>query len=130
MERRDEEGGVVVEGVVVGNGEQEVLVDVLILQTPNFLTTFVDNGVLVWMVSDGGGTRWGSKEMWEEFSFQGDGKREVRKDRSGQSRRGNNGDENFNDGQRKFFNGDVGKWDALNDFFELTVDIGVLVFGS
>jgi hypothetical protein len=57
MEGRDEEGGMVVEGVVPGDGEEEIFLDVFVLWTPDLLTTFVDDGILVWVVGDGGGTR-------------------------------------------------------------------------
>jgi hypothetical protein len=57
----DEEGGVVVKGVVAGDGEEKVLLDVFVLRAPDFLTSFVDDGVLVQVVGNGGGTRWGSE---------------------------------------------------------------------
>jgi hypothetical protein len=69
----DEKGGVVVKGVVLGDGEEEVLVDVFILGTPNLLTVFINNGVLMRVVGNGGGTRWGGEEMREKVSFRGDG---------------------------------------------------------
>jgi hypothetical protein len=53
----DEEGGVVVESIILGDGEQEIFLDIFILRAPDFLTTFIDNGVLVGVVGDGGGTR-------------------------------------------------------------------------
>jgi hypothetical protein len=57
----DEEGGMVVEGVVVGDGEKEVLLDIFVLRAPDFLTSFVDDGVLVRVIGDGGGARWGDE---------------------------------------------------------------------
>jgi hypothetical protein len=60
-ERRDEKGGVIVKGVVPGDGEQEVFLDILVLWAPDLLTAFIDDGVLVGVVSDGGGTRWGDE---------------------------------------------------------------------
>jgi hypothetical protein len=69
IEGGDKVGGVVIEGVVLGDGEEEVLLDVFILGAPDLLTAFIDNGVLMGVVVDGGGTRWGSKEIREEFSF-------------------------------------------------------------
>jgi hypothetical protein len=53
--------GVIVKGVVAGDGEEEVLLDVFVLWTPDFLTSFVDNGVLVRVVGDGSGTRRGGE---------------------------------------------------------------------
>jgi hypothetical protein len=70
--RRNIEGGVVVKGVVVGDGEKEVLLNILILQAPDFLTLFIDDGVLVRVVGDGGGAGQGSKKVEEELGFQGD----------------------------------------------------------
>jgi hypothetical protein len=53
----DEEGGVVVEGVIAGDGKEEVLLNILVLGAPDFLALFVDDGVLVWVVGDGSGAR-------------------------------------------------------------------------
>jgi hypothetical protein len=129
-EGSNEESGVVVESVVLGDGEEKVMLDVLILGAPDFLATFVNDGVLVRMVSDGGGARQGSEEVWEEFGFQGDGEREVGEDGSRQGRGGNNGNGGFNDGWQEVFNGDVSKQDMLDYFLKLEVDIDVLVFGG
>ena len=54
---------------------QEIALYVFILGDPNFLSTFVDDHVLVWVVV-GGSTRWGGEEVGEELSFQED--REVK----------------------------------------------------
>jgi hypothetical protein len=67
----DEVGGVVVEGVVLGDGEKEVTLDVLFLWALDLLITFIDDGVLMGVVGDSGGIRQGGKEMWEEFGFGG-----------------------------------------------------------
>jgi hypothetical protein len=69
MEQHDEVGGVIVKGIVPGNGEKEVLLDVFLLRAPDLLTAFVNDGVLMGVVSDGGGARWGGKEVGEELSF-------------------------------------------------------------
>jgi hypothetical protein len=69
MKGCDEEGGVVIKGVIAGDSEEEVLVNVLVLGAPDLFTTLVDNGVLVGMVGDSGDTRWDSEEVGEEFSF-------------------------------------------------------------
>jgi hypothetical protein len=128
MKGCDEEGRVVVEGVIVGDSEEEVFVNVLILQTPDFLTMFIDDGVLMWVVGNSGGAGWGGKEVGEEFGFWGNRKWEERENRSGWGGGGDNGDEGFNNGWQEVFYRDVGKWDALNNFLKLKVDIGVLVF--
>jgi hypothetical protein len=59
--RHDEKGGVIVKGVVPGDGEEKILLDVFVLWAPDFLTSFVDDGVLVRVIGDGGGTRWGDE---------------------------------------------------------------------
>jgi hypothetical protein len=127
IERCDEEGGMVVKGIVTGDGEKEVFVDILLLWAPDFLTAFVDNGILVGVVGDSSGAGWGSEEVREELGFWGKGEWEVRKDRSGWGRGGDNSDRSFSDGQQEVFYWDVGKWDTLNNFFKLKVDVGVLV---
>jgi hypothetical protein len=98
---------VVVKGVVVGDGEEEVTLNIFVLGTPDFLAAFVDNGVLVQVVSDGGSAGWGGEEVGEEFSFWGNGEREIGEDRSRQGRRGDNGDGCFNNGRQEVFNGDI-----------------------
>jgi hypothetical protein len=90
----------VVEGVVVGDGEEEVLLNVFVLRTPDFLTSLVNDGVLVGVVGNSGGAGWGGEEMGEELGFRGDGEREVREDRSGWSGGGDNGNRGFSDGWR------------------------------
>jgi hypothetical protein len=47
MEGHDKIGGVIVEGVVLRDSKKEVLLDVFLLQTPDFLAIFIDNGILV-----------------------------------------------------------------------------------
>jgi hypothetical protein len=69
----DEEGGIVVEGVVAGDGEEEVTLNIFVLRAPDFLTSFVDDGVLVRVVGNSGGAGWGGEEMGEELGFRGDG---------------------------------------------------------
>jgi hypothetical protein len=68
-EGHDEVGRVVIKSVVPGDGEEEVFLDVFFLWAPDLLTAFVDNDVLMRVVGDGGGTRWGSEEMREELGF-------------------------------------------------------------
>jgi hypothetical protein len=77
MEGGDEESQVIVEGIVPRDGEQEILLDIFILRTPDFLTAFIDNGVLVRVVGDSSGTRRGSEEVGEELSFWGDREWEI-----------------------------------------------------
>jgi hypothetical protein len=47
IEGRDEEGRMVVKGIVVGDGEEKVLVNVFLLWAPDLLAMFIDNGVLM-----------------------------------------------------------------------------------
>jgi hypothetical protein len=119
MEGCDEEGGVVVKSVVVGDGKEEVTLDIFILGAPDFLALFVYDSVLVWVVSDGGGIGWGGEEVREELGFRSDREWEVRENGSGWGRRGNNGDGGFNDGRREVLDGDVGEGDSFNNFFKL-----------
>jgi hypothetical protein len=109
----------VVKGIVAGDGEEKVLLDVLVLGAPDFLTAFVYDSVLVQVVSNSSGAGQGSKEMGEEFGFWGDGKREVGEDRSGRGRRGDDGDRGFNDGWQEVLDGDVGEGDSFDYFLEL-----------
>jgi hypothetical protein len=43
----------VVEGIVAGDGEEEVFLDILVLWAPDLLTSFIDDGVLMRVVGDG-----------------------------------------------------------------------------
>jgi hypothetical protein len=65
----DKVGQVVVKGIVLGNGKEEVPLDVFFLWALDLLTTFVNDSVLMWVVGDGGSTGQGSEEVREEFSF-------------------------------------------------------------
>jgi hypothetical protein len=130
MEGSDKEGGVVVKGIVAGDGKEEVLVNIFILGAPDLLTTFVDDSVLMRVVGDSSGAWWGSEEMGEELGFQGNWEREVREDRSGWGGGGNGDDGGFNDGWWEILYGDVSKQDMLDNFFKLKVDVGILVFGG
>jgi hypothetical protein len=129
-EGHDKEGRIVVKGIVARDGDEEVTLYVLILGAPDFFSTFVDDGVLVWVVGDGSGARWGSEEVGEEFSFRGDREREVRENGSGWGGRGDDGDRCFDNGWQEVFDGDVGKGNLFDNFFELEVDVCVLVFGG
>jgi hypothetical protein len=130
MKGRDKEGGVVVKGIVAGDGEEEVTLDIFVLRAPDFLTAFVDNGILVWVVGDSGGTRRGGEEVREELSFRGDRERKIGKDGSWWGGRGNGGNGSFDDGRREIFNGDVGEGNSLDNFFELEMDVLVLMLGG
>jgi hypothetical protein len=129
-ERCNKVGRVVVKSIVVGDGEKEVFLDVFFLQASDLLTMFVDDGVLMWMMGDSSGARWSGEEVREELSFWGKRKWEVREDGSGWGRGGDNSDRGFSDRQWEVLDWDVSKWDALDDFFELKVNIGILVFGG
>jgi hypothetical protein len=118
-ERCDEEGRVIVEGVVAGDGEEEVSLNIFILGAPDFLAAFVDDGILVWVVSDGGGAGRGGEEVREELSFWSDREWEVRENGSGQGGRVNGSDGGFNNGRWEVLDGDVGEGDSFDNFFEL-----------
>jgi hypothetical protein len=60
----------------------------------------------------------------------GDREWEVGKDRSGWSRGGDDGDGGFSDRWQEVFNGDISKGDSFDNFFELVVDVSVLLFGD
>ena len=92
------------------------------MRTPNLLTAFVDDGVLVGMDVVGKGARRGGPEVREEFvlGVEGDDREgEFLEDRSRQGGQGDDGDGGFDNGRREILNGDVRKGDAFDDFFEL-----------
>ena len=62
----DKGKGVGVEVEDAGDVAKEVAVDELLLGDPEFLTTVVDDGVLVWVVVDGEGTGGGGEEVGED----------------------------------------------------------------
>jgi hypothetical protein len=66
----------------------------------------------------------------EELGFRGDGERKVRKDGSGQGGGGDDCDGGFNDRRREILKRDVSEGDSFDNFFELEMDVGVLVFGG
>ena len=101
------------------------------MRAPDFLSTFVDDGVLMRVDVVGEGARRGGPEIREELVLgveRYDGEGELLEDRGRWGRRGNNGNRGFNDSRGKVLNWDVRKWDAVNNFLELEVDIGVLCF--
>jgi hypothetical protein len=101
--------------------------EVFFLQGPDLLTAFVDDGVLVGVAVVGGGARQGSEEMWEELGFVEAGEWKDGEDGSGWAWGGDTGNGGFGDGRREILDGDVGKQDALDDFFELAVGVLILV---
>jgi hypothetical protein len=130
MEGHDEEGGVVVESIVAGDGEEEITLNVFILGAPDFFATFVDNGVLVRVVGNSSGAGQGGEEMGEELGFRGDREREVGENMSGQGGRGNDGDRGFNNRRWEVLDGDVGEGNSLDNFFKLKVDVCILMLGG
>ena len=77
----------------------------------------------------GKGTGRGGPEMWEELvlGVGGNGREgELLEDRSGRGRQRDDSDRGFNDGGREVLDWDVHERDAVNDFFELEVDVCVL----
>ena len=99
--------------------------------TPDFFTAFVDDSVLVGMDVVGEGTGRCGPKMREKLvlSVEGDNREgKFLKDRSGRSRRGDGGDGGFDDGGREILNWDIRKWDAVDDFLKLEVDVRILNF--
>ena len=123
--RGDKVWVILVKGVVLENVYQEVAFNVFILGGPNLFSTFVDNCVLVRVVVSSG-ARQGGEEMREELCFweDGEGKDAARRSRWG--RRWDNGDRGSDNGWQEVLNGDVSKWDALDNLFETLVDVSVL----
>jgi hypothetical protein len=74
---------VVVKGIVLGDGEEDVLLDVFLLQAPDLLTTFINDSVLMGVVGNSSGARWGSEEVGEEIGFGVNREWEDGEDRSG-----------------------------------------------
>jgi hypothetical protein len=118
---------VVVKGVPQGDKLEEVAQEVLFLRGPDLLTTFVDDSVLVGVAVVGSGARRGSEEVWEELSFVKAGEQEDGEDGSGRTGGGDMSNGGGGDGRREVLDWDIGKRDALDDFFELAVGILVLV---
>ena len=99
--------------------------------TPDLLTTFIDDGILVWVDVVGEGARRGNPEVGEELvlGVEGDDREgELLEDWSGRGRRGDDGNRGFDNSRREVLDGDVRKWDTINDFLELKVDVHVLGF--
>ena len=79
----------------------------------------------------GEGTGRSSPEMGKElvFSVEGDDREgEFLKDRSGWGGQGDDSNGGFDHRRREVLNGNLCEWDAVDDFFELKVDVGVLSF--
>ena len=100
---------------------------------PDLFSTFVNDRVLMRVDVVGEGIGRGGPEVGEEFVFgvEGDdGEREFLKGGGRWGRRGDDGDRCLDDGGREVLNRDIREWDAVNDFLELEVDVGVLGFDS
>jgi hypothetical protein len=82
------------------------------------------------VVGDSSSARWGSEEMGEELGFWVKREWEDRKDGNRQGRGGDDSDGSFSNGQQEILYGDISKQNMLDNFFELKVDIGVLVLGG
>ena len=96
--------------------------DELLLGTPDLLTAFVDDGVLMWVDVVGKGARRGGPEMWEELVLgveRDDREGEFLEDRSGRGGRRDDSDGGFNDGGGKVLNWDVREGDSVDYFLEL-----------
>jgi hypothetical protein len=64
----------------------------------------------------------------EELCFYKKREQEDGEDRSEQGGGGDDSDRGFSDGWWEILYGDVSKWDLLDNFFKLKVDVGILVF--
>ena len=99
--------------------------------TPNLLTAFVDDSVLVGVDVVGKGAGRGGPEVGEElvFGVERDNREgEFLKGRSRRGGRGNDCDGGFDDGGREILNRDIREWNAVNDFLKLKMDVCVLGF--
>ena len=101
------------------------------MRTPNLLTAFVDDSVLVRVDVVGEGARRSGPEVGEELVLgvaRDDREGELLEDRSGWGGRRDNSNGGFDDSGREILDGDVCEWDAINDFLKLKVDVRVLGF--
>ena len=99
--------------------------------TPDLLAAFVDDGVLVRVDVVGEGARRGDPEMWEELvlGIERDNREgELLEDRSGRGGQGDDSNRGFDNGEGEVFYWDVRKWDTVDDFLELKVDVCILGF--
>ena len=131
LKRGDKVGRVVVKLGLTGDGAWYVPEDEFFLQAPDLLTVFVDGSVLMGMDVIGEGAGRSSPEVREELMLsveRDNGEGELLENRGGQGRQGNNSNRGFNDGRQKVLDWDIRKWDAVDDFLKLEVDIGILGF--
>ena len=98
---------------------------------PDLFSTFVNDGVLVRVDVVGEGAGRGGPEMGEKlvFGVEGDdGERKFLEDRSGRGWRRYDGDGGLDNSGWEVLDWDVREGDAVDDFLELEVDVGVLCF--
>ena len=103
------------------------------MRTPNLLTAFVDDGVLMRVDVVGEGARRGGPEVREELVLgveRDDREGEFLEDRSRRGGRGDNSDGGFDNGGREVFDWDIRKGDTVDDFLELEMDVSVLCFNG
>jgi hypothetical protein len=129
MEGGDEVAGVVVKSIPQGDELEEVTLEVFFLRGPDLLTAFVDDGVLVGMAVVSSGARQGGEEVREELGFVKAGERKDGENGSGRTWGGDMSNGGGGDGQREVLNWDIGKRDALDDFFKLAMGVLILVLG-
>ena len=111
--------------VELWNVHQEISLYVFVLWGPNPFAAFVDNSVLVRVVIGGGAWR-GSEEVGEKVRFWEDREAEDATRGSRRGRRRDDSDRGGNDRQREVFYWDIRKWDTLDYFLKLLVDVGIL----
>ena len=98
---------------------------------PDLFTALVDNSVLVGVDVVGKGTGRCSPEMGKELVFcveRNDRKGELPEDRSRWGGRGDNSNGGFDDSRWEVLNWDIREWNAVDNFFKLKVDVGILSF--
>ena len=101
------------------------------MRAPDLFSALVNDGVLVGVNVVGEGARRGGPEVREKLvlGVEGDDREgEFLESRSGRGGRGDDSDGGLDDGGREVLNRDIREWDAVNDFLELKVDVGVLGF--
>ena len=101
------------------------------MQTPDLFSAFVNDGVLVGVDVVGKGAGRGGPKVWEKLvlGIERDNREgEFLKGRSCRGGQGDDSDGGFNNGGQEIFDRDVRKWDTVNDFLELKVDVHILGF--
>ena len=100
-----------------------------VVATLDLLTTFIDDGVLVWVNVVGKGARRGNPEVGEELVLGVErdyGEREFLKDRSRRGGRWDNGNRGFDDGRREVLDWDCHRHEMCSNKLTLGGDLCLL----